>query len=41
MWTPVGGISWDISLVITFITLKRTEKKQFGLTGFSVNESYF
>jgi hypothetical protein len=40
MWTRVGGILWDISVVITFIPLKRIQKEQFGLTGFSVNESY-
>jgi hypothetical protein len=40
MWTRVDGILWDISVVITFITSKQIQKKQFGLTGFSVNESY-
>jgi hypothetical protein len=40
MWTRVCGILWGISIVIIFITWKRTEKKQFGLTDFSVNESY-
>jgi hypothetical protein len=40
MWTSVCDAFGDISVATAFIILKRIEKKRFGLTGFSVNESY-